>query len=127
MFDKLKNLFVNNETYSPVALFEVKNVISGEGEIRVPEVKKEIQKKPQEKKPETEKAPVQKSRPAKKSNGILDIVSQYSGPVNSTEILAKCLENSVCSRATFFRKINKLVDEGKLKRTKDGKEVFYEL
>jgi hypothetical protein len=117
MIDKIKGL-ISGEVYSPVTLFEVKNVISGEGKISLPEErKKKVVKKP--------------SKPSKrkksKKNALLDIIRAYDGPVNSTEILEKCLEDNICSRATFFRRMNKLVKDKKAKRYKKGKEVFYSI
>lgn len=124
MLDRIKGIF-SGETYSPVTLFEVKNVISGEGKISLPSEKKIVEKVQKESRV-VEKV-VKAPRTKKKGKSILDIMEQFEGEVNSTEVLAKCLEEKVCSRATFFRKINKLVDEGKLSRSKQGKEVFYSL
>lgn len=120
MIDRIKSFF-SGESYSPVTLFEVKNVIGGEGKINLPDGKETV-KKSVEALVEVKKVKVpRKSR----RKSVLSIMQEYDGPVNSTDILARCLSENICSRATFFRKMNKLVKEGKLKRSKKGKEVFY--
>ncbi|MBR9678827.1 MAG: BlaI/MecI/CopY family transcriptional regulator [Nanoarchaeota archaeon] len=118
MIDRIKSLF-SSESYSPVTLFEVKNVISGEGKIILPSEKKKMVKVVEKKK--------KTGKPSKKKGSVLNIIESYNGPVNSTDVLARCLDEGVCSRATFFRKMNTLVKDGVLKRSKEGKEVFYSI
>ena len=109
VFDKVKSFF-DREEYSPAALFEVKNLIGDNSNLVIPE-KKVVESRLEE----------------NEEDLIIGFVVKSGGRIGASDLLNHCVENDVCSRATFFRKIKVLVDNKQLKKVKEGRKSFYQI
>ena len=135
MFNKLREV-LSKDSYSPVTLFEVKNIINGEEKIDIPYFKKKsdaakpvepvvvVKKVVKSVNVKKDKMKVDSKRVSGEDEFILNFLSGKDW-VRSTDLLSECLNGSICSRATFFRKISSLVKSGRIVKKEEGKERFY--
>lgn len=116
MLERFRELFSGGvRGYSPVFLFEVKNLLEGEKGFDVPFI---------EGGGKNDGESGGRVVLSGEEEFILGVL-RNSGWVRSSDLLRACLDNGVCSRATFFRRLNKLVEQGLVVKRVEGKERFY--
>lgn len=115
MISKIKDLFVY-ERENALSLLQIRTIVEGETGVILPSLKSaEISdKKENEKKSEVSD-----------SEAIISFIAGSGEPLSSSEILEYCLENDICSRATFFRKLKDLVKSKEVKKVRKGKNCYY--
>ncbi len=109
MIERLKRFFSDDEGYNKESLTFVRDIISGTESITLPDKKA---------------ARTVDDDGSNVEDFIINFVRD-SGESNALDILKTCIDASICSRATFFRKLKSLSDNGVLLKKKQGKQCFY--